>query len=478
MERYNVIVIGGGAAGLTVAGGAALFGARVALLERGRLGGDCLHYGCVPSKALLHVAKVAHVVRGAAAHAVSGVGPLPRQDLTAAMDYVRSVQARIAPHDSAERFAAMGVEIIPSAGRLRSAREVEIAATGRVIRGRHVVLATGSHPIVPAIPGLAEAGFVTNETVFDMKRLPEALLVVGGGPIGSELGQAFARLGSAVTIVNEAEHLLPREDADVVEVLARRLVQDGLTIWNRSTVARVDRHTGRKRALVTTPDGPRLVEADEILVCAGRCPAVDGLGLEAAGVDVDARGIRVDRAGRTSARSVWAVGDVTDTFRFTHWGGHQARVVVRNMLFPGRAHDGREHLPWTTFTDPEVARVGYSEAGARAAGVAVDVHRLPFAEVDRALCEGSGDGFVKVLTRRGAGTIVGAAIVHEHAGELIGELTLAQARGISLGALARVIHVYPTLAAAHGQLADAYFLGRVAGPRLRRLLTRLFAWFR
>jgi pyruvate/2-oxoglutarate dehydrogenase complex dihydrolipoamide dehydrogenase (E3) component len=476
LHRYNVIVIGGGAAGLTVAGGAALLGARVALVERDRLGGECLHTGCVPSKALLHVARVAHLVRTASDHAVRAA-PLPRQDLAAVMRYVRAAQARIAPHDAPERFQAMGVEVIRGAARLRSPHEVEVAGTGDVLWARHIVVATGSRPLVPDVAGLDEAGYLTSESVFDLETLPEALLVIGGGPIGAELGQAFARLGSAVTVVNDAEHLLPREDADVAEVLARQFEREGIAVLNRSAVARVERRDGRLRATLQTPEGPRALDVDRILVAAGRRPSVEGLGLEAVGVAVGAAGVEVSPAGRTTVPSIWAVGDVTASHRFTHWAGHRARLVVRNILFPGSLAADPDMLPWTTFTQPEVARLGPSEAEARARGLAYDRRLVPFTEIDRAVCDGETDGFVKVLTRRGGGKILGAAIVHARAGELIGELTLARTAGVGLGRIARAIHVYPTLSDAHRAVADQYMLGRLT-PRLRRVLSVIFRWLR
>ena len=470
-------VIGGGAAGLTAAGGAALVGARVALLERSAMGGECLNTGCVPSKALLHVARVAQLIRGAPAHAITGVSALPRQDLKTVMEHVRAVQAKLAPHDSAERFAAMGVRVIPSSARLRSAHEVEVEATGEVLWARHVVIATGSEPLVPAVPGLVEGGYLTNETIFDLDQLPGALLVVGGGPIGCELGQAFQRLGSRVTIANRSDHLLPREDPDVAAVLERQLAEEGTTVWNRSEPMRVARAGARRRVWVRTPQGERQLDVDAILVSAGRRPRVRGLGLEHVGVAVSDRGIAVSPAGRTSVKSIWAVGDVTDTFRFTHWGGHQARLVVRNALFPGASHDDRDALPWATFTDPEVARVGLSEAEAHERGIAPDVYRVPFDRIDRAVCDGEASGFAKVLARPGGGRILGAAIVHAHAGELIGEMALAIKRGLSMGALGEVIHVYPTLGDVHRALADERFLGTVL-PRLAPILRRVFAWWR
>jgi pyruvate/2-oxoglutarate dehydrogenase complex dihydrolipoamide dehydrogenase (E3) component len=460
-----------------VAGGAALAGARVALLEAGRMGGECLNTGCVPSKALLHVAKVAQLIRSAPDHAITGARPLPPQDLKRVMDHVRAAQARLAPHDSAERFTAMGVRVIASRARLRSPHEVEAEATGEVLWSRHIVIATGSAPRMPAVPGLAEAGALTNETIFDLEVLPEALLVVGGGPVGCELGQAFQRLGSRVTIVNRAGHLLAREDPDVAEVLGRRLAREGVTVLNRSELAGVAQAGDRRRVSLRTPEGERQIDVDAILVAAGRRPRVEGLGLERLGVIAGDGGIAVTAAGRTAVRSIWAAGDVTDTFRFTHWGSHQARLVVRNALFPGTARDDRHALPWATFTEPEVARVGLSEAEARAQGVAYDLHRVPFDRVDRAVCDGEAEGFAKVLTQRGRGAILGAAIVHAHAGELIGEMALAIKHGLTLARLGSVIHVYPTLGDVHRALADERLLGAVL-PRFAPLLRRVLAWLR
>jgi pyruvate/2-oxoglutarate dehydrogenase complex dihydrolipoamide dehydrogenase (E3) component len=477
MNRYNLIVIGGGAAGLTAAGGAALLGARVALLERGAMGGECLNSGCVPSKALLHAAKIARTVRTASERLVPDAGLASTQSFKAATAFVKAVQSRIAPHDSAERFTAMGVEVIRSHARLRSAHEVEATDLSGVLWGRHIVVATGSRPHVPDVAGLKDAGYLTNESIFDLDVLPEALVVIGGGPIGCELGQAFARLGSAVTIVNRADRLLVREDADVASVLERRFDAEGIRVWNRSTPLAVERHGDRRTIRVQTPGGPRTVEADQVLVAAGRRAQVDGLGLENAGVTFDERGVQVDRTCRTNVRSVWAIGDVTDTFRFTHWGGHQARLVVRNALLPGRTRDDRAALPRTTFTDPEVARVGCSETEAQRAGIAYDQFTVPFEEIDRAVCESTSDGFAKVLTRKGGGAILGASIVHAHAGELIGELVLAMKHGIPLAKLGSLIHVYPTLGDVNRALGDAYVLGKLL-PRLRPFTSRLFAWTR
>lgn len=473
MERYNVIVIGAGSGGLTVAAGGAALGARVALLERARMGGDCLNSGCVPSKAFLKVAKVAHAVRTASDYAVAGLPPLPPQNLKRAMDYVRAAQARIAPHDSVERFTGLGVDVRLGAGRLRSPHEVELLPAGTVLWGRHIVLATGSRPRIPPVRGLEATGFLTNETVFECDTLPAALLVIGGGPIGVELGQAFARLGSSVAIVSASEHILPREDPEVAAVLARRLRSEGITIWDRARAIWAARRDGKKHVGIAGPDGERTAVVDEILIAAGRQPNVEGLGLETAGVDVDERGVRTGPTCRTSVPSVWAIGDVAGRYLFTHWANYQARVVLRNTLVPGTSACDFDSVPWTTFTEPEVARVGLSETEARTRGTPYDVFTAPFDDNDRAICDGDAEGFVKVLTRKGRGTILGAAIVHAHAGELLAELALAQKHGIPLAKLSGTIHVYPTLAEANRAIADAQLRGKLR-PWMRRLLGSVY----
>ena len=476
MERYNLIVLGAGSGGLTVAGGAALLGARVALLEKHRMGGDCLNYGCVPSKALLRAAKVAHTIRTAEKYGIPGVPALAARDLRAVMDRVRQAQACVAPHDSVERFTGLGVDVHLAAGRLESPHVVRPEG-GPAIWGRHIVLATGSRPRVPDLLGLEGAGFLTNETVFDCERLPSTLLVIGGGPVGAELGQAFARLGSRVTIVSGGEHILPREDGDAAAILAAQLDREGVAILDRARAVRVAHGVGVKSVVVRMPEGERTIDAEEILVAAGRRANVEGLGLEQAGVAFDERGIRVDRTCRTTVPSVWAVGDVAGPYRFTHWANYQARIVMRNTLFPGSWSCDVDTVPWTTFTDPAVARVGLSEAQARERGVRYDVFTTPFDDNDRALCDGEPEGFVKVLTRKGSATILGATIVHAQAGELLAELVLAQKHRLGLSKLSSPIHVYPTLGEANRTLADAYLLGRLT-PTMKRVLARVFAWLR
>jgi len=478
MERYNIIVIGAGSGGLVVAAGAAGLGARVALIEKHKMGGDCLNYGCVPSKAFIKVGKTAHAVRTADRFAIhTGLDTLPPQDLKAAMDYVRKTQAHLAPHDSVERFTGLGVEVKLGSGRLRSAHEVEIEGTGETIWGRHIVISTGSRAFVPPIPGLQDAGYLTNETVFQATELPRRLMVIGGGPIGIEIGQSFRRLGSEVTVVHDLAHIVPKEDEDVAEALARRFRSEGIRIVDLIKVAGVERKDGEKHVTVTTETGSETHVVDEILLATGRRPNIEGLGLDETGVVYDRPGIKVNAACRTNISSIWAIGDVAGPYQFTHWAGYQARVVIQNTLFPVTAKCDYENTPWVTFTDPEIGRVGLSEDEARQKGISYDVYRVDFEHIDRAVSEGETEGFAKVLTAKGTGKILGAAIVHPHAGELIAELTLAKKNGLTLDKLSGVIHAYPTLSDVNRALGDAYRRTKLK-PSMKDRLTWIYAYLR
>lgn len=475
MERFNVVVIGAGSGGLVVAAGATGLGARVALAEKHRMGGDCLNTGCVPSKALLASAKALQHAREGRRLGLTIPDPGP-QDWQAVQAHVRSSQARIAPHDSVERFTGLGVEVLQGAATLLSAHEVEV--NGQTVRGRHIVVATGSRPTVPPVPGLLEAGFLTNETVFEIPERPASLVVLGGGPIGTELGQAFARLGTKVTIVSSSAHVCSREDPDVAAVLAASLRREGVRILDESRAKRVGRRDGMKLVTVASAGGVETeVAAAEILVAVGRTANVDGLGLEAAGVRFSKKGIDVDATCRTNVPSVWAIGDVAGGPLFTHWAGHQARVVIRNVLFPGRTSADIGNLPWTTFTEPEIAHVGLNETAARAGNVPHHVFKVRFDSVDRAVCDGdAGEHFAKVVAGP-KGEILGATIVHPHAGNLLAELVLAKKHGITLGKLSATIHTYPSLSEVNRALGDAYMRTRLTSATKARL-TRVFRWLR
>jgi len=471
---YNAVVIGAGSAGLMVAAGAAGLGARVALVERHKMGGDCLNYGCVPSKALLYSAKTAAVRRA------GGAEPPPWAEVAA---NVRRAVDTIAPHDSVERFTELGVDVMLGGGRLTGPHEVEVDLNEggtRRLAARSVVVATGSGPLVPDIPGLAEAGYVTNETVFTMPDRPRRLLVVGGGPIGVELGQAFAKLGSAVTLVEMGERILPRDDADAAALVREALERDGVRVVTGATVTRAEGGEGGKRAqLRHAGDGAaeEEVEVDEILMAAGRRLNVDALGLEAAGVRMDNGRPALNDRLQTSLPSVYACGDLAGPYLFTHMANQQARVVIQNALFPKKARMDYRVVPWATFTDPELAQVGLTEAAAEAQGIPYRVLRIPYAGVDRMVCDDATDGFLKVLTPPGRDDILGATMVGAHAGELIHELVLAMSKRLRLRDLAGTVHIYPTMAEIMRRAGDE---SRKAGftPTLQRWVARYLRWHR
>ena len=481
MEKFNVVIIGGGSAGLMVAAGAAGLGAKAALVEARKMGGDCLNFGCVPSKTLISAANLASsMARGG-----QGIGA-GRPDFSwgSVAGRVQSAIDAIAPHDSVERFEGLGVEVFLGRGKLLSPTRVEVTfedGSSRTLDARSIVIATGSSPAVPPIPGLEESGYLTNETVFTVGAQPRRLLVLGGGPIGSELAQSFARLGSQVTLVELLPRILPREDADAAEEVARAMREDGVELLTETRVARVEREGGVKRALLQAVNGSggleRSVEVDDILVATGRKLNLAGLGLEEAGLDYDGTGVRVNRRLATSARSVFACGDVVGSHLFTHMAGQQARVVIQNALLPFKARMDYRVVPWCTFTDPELARVGLSEAEAEAGGIPYRAIRIPFADIDRAACEGDTRGFLKVLTPPGRDVILGASLVGAHAGDLIHEIVLAMQARIGLNGLARMIHIYPTRAEIFRRVGDE---ARKAGftPRLQRLFKAYLRWKR
>jgi pyruvate/2-oxoglutarate dehydrogenase complex dihydrolipoamide dehydrogenase (E3) component len=473
--RYNLVVIGAGTAGLVTAAGAAGLGARVALIERHLLGGDCLNVGCVPSKCVIRSSRVVGEVRLAASLGVRVGGPV-EPDFSAVMERMRRVRARISHHDSVERFSGLGVDVFLGDARFTGPDTVEV--NGTPLRFKKAVIATGARAHHPDVPGLREAGFLTNENVFELTRRPARLAVIGAGPIGCELAQAFQRLGSEVTLFHTGGHILNREDADAAEIVQRVFVDEGIRLVVDAKVERVERAGGGKVLHATAPAGPARVEVDEILVGAGRVPNVDGLGLETVGVAYDGRdGVRVNDRLQTTNPRIYAAGDICMPEKFTHAADAAARVVIQNALFLGHKKHSALTIPWCTYTDPEIAHVGLSARGAEQRGMAVDTYRRVFAEIDRALADGEEEGFVKVHVRRGTDTIMGATIVARHAGEMINELTLAMTAGIGLGRLASIIHPYPTQAEAIRQTGDLYNRTRLT-PAVRRLFTAWLRWTR
>lgn len=468
--RADICVIGAGSAGLSVAAGASQMGAKTVLIERALMGGDCLNYGCVPSKSLLAAAKAA-AGRDLAARMGVIYDP-PRVDFPAVCEHVRGVIAGIAPHDSQARFEGLGVTVLRSEARFVGPREVE--AGGTRIRARRFVVATGSRPVVPPLPGLEEVGYLTNETVFQLGEAPARLIVVGGGPIGCELGQAFRRLGSAVTIV-ELASLLPNDDPELVELVRLRLRAEGIRLRERARAVAVRRDGGGFALEIEHDGGGESLAGDELLLAVGRRPAVEGLGLDAAGIEHDRKGIKVDRRLRSSNRKVFAVGDVAGGLQFTHVAGYHAGVVLKNALFRLPAKVDNRAVPWVTYTDPELAHVGLSEAAARAGHGDIRILRWPFAENDRARCERQEGGLVKVVTTP-RGRILGASIVGIHAGELIHSWVLAISKGLGIGAMAQMIAPYPTLGEVNKRAAGSFYTEKLFSDRTRglvRLLAKL-----
>ncbi len=470
----DICILGAGSAGLSVAAGAALLGARTVLIEPGQMGGDCLNTGCVPSKALLASAKAAVAHRHAGALGLRAQAP--EVDFKAVHDHVHGVIAGIAPQDSVARFEGMGVTVVREPGRFTGPREL-VAGDARVA-ARRFVIATGSAPLVPPIPGLDGVPYLTNETVFGLRELPRHLIVIGGGPIGCELGQAFRRLGAEVTVIEQAE-ILPKDDPELVDILRTRLRADGLDIREGARVTRVESVEDRV-AVTVESSGPaktieERIEGSALLLAAGRRPVVEDLGLEAAGVACGRGGIEVDARLRTTNPRIFAAGDVVGGYQFTHMASHHAVVVIKNALFRLPAKVETRAVPWVTYTDPELAQVGLTEAEARREHGAIRVLRWPFAENDRARAERGVEGLVKVIASP-RGKILGASILGAQAGELIQSWTLAIAQGIKISAMAGTIAPYPTRGEAGKRAAAGFYAGKMSSrwtQGLVRLLLRL-----
>ena len=485
--RYNLVAIGGGTAGLVSAAGTAGLGGRVALVEAAKMGGDCLNYGCVPSKALVSTSKLIHQVRTAERHGLDETEPRFRFERV--FEHMRERRAAIAPNDSPERFRGLGVEVFEARARFVSPGEVELD-DGRRLPAANFVIATGTRPYAPDIPGLADIPYLTNETFFDRQdTAPKSLLILGGGPIGCELGQVMRRLGVRVTILTDVGRLLPRDDAEASSVVEEAFAAEGIEVVRRCRVERFRRTEdgGVEASVRTGEDGgkdggegggeERRFTAERLLLAAGRTPNVDDLGLDAAGVEYDARrGIPVDAALRTNVRHIYAAGDVAGPYRFTHTADYQARLVVRNVLLPRpvpRARADYRYVPWVTYVDPEIAHFGLSEADAEAQGIPVEVHRHENADLDRAITENATRGFVKVVTPRGKDRILGATVAAPRAGEILHEILAAAKHGVGLSSLSSTIHGYPTWAQAVQRAADAYQRTRLT-PKAKAVFSWLY----
>ena len=473
---YNLVVLGGGTAGLITAAGAAGLGAKVALVEREHLGGDCLNVGCVPSKALLRAARVAADVRDAGQYGIE-VPSGTRVNFPAVMERMRRLRSEISPHDSAQRYRdELGVDIFLGEGRFVDSDSVEV--DGQQLRFRRAVIATGARALPLPIPGLAEAGYLTNETVFSLTELPKRLAIIGAGPIGCEMAQAFARFGSQVTLLEVMPQILIREDKDAAALIQDALIRDGVSLVLGCQITGVTRE-GQETVLQVEKDEQRqALSVDAVLLGVGRAPNVEGMNLEAVDVDFDTRqGVKVDDRLQTTNPRIYAAGDICSPYKFTHMADALARIVIQNTLFVGRAKASALTVPWCTYTDPEIAHVGLYEHEAEKQGTAIQTFQQEMGQVDRAVLEGDTDGFVKIHTQAGKDTILGATLVTRHAGEMISELTLAMVGGLGLGTLARTIHAYPTQAEAIKRAADAYNRTRLT-PRVKSLFTKWLAWTR
>jgi len=470
---YDLVVIGGGTAGLVSAAGAAGLGARVALIERSLLGGDCLNFGCVPSKSLLSAARRMAAIRDAAELGVrDAVGTI---DFAAVMERLRRLRADLSPHDSAERFRSLGVDVWFGQAEFLGDRAVLV--NGQRLNFRRAIIATGSEPVIPSVPGLDTAGFLTNRTLYSLTELPRRLLVIGGGPVGVEMSQAFARFGSHVTLVQRASRLLPREAPDAADLLLRQLQdRDGVRVLLNAAPIAVAVENGTRKVCVQSGDQMITAECDQILAAAGRRPQLQQLQLAKAGIQVDTDGLLLlnDRL-QTSNPAVYAAGDAGGDHQLTHAADFLARTALQNSLFAGRAKASRLVIPRCTYCSPEIASVGLSDQQAQQRAGEVLILTGSLSGNDRSVLEGSSAGFVRLYVARRGGRILGATIVGDHAGELISEVSVAMAGGITMGRLASVIHPYPTVADAVRRLGDQYNRQRLT-PFVKWVLRTWLRW--
>jgi len=470
-ERLEVdlCIIGAGSGGLSVAAGAAQLGRKAVLIERHKMGGDCLNYGCVPSKSLIAAANHAHAARRAGAFGINAGEP--KVDFARVMAHVREVIAAIEPNDSVDRFQKLGVNVIKADARFLSGEEVE-AGDKRIV-AKHFVIATGSSPLKPPIPGLGETPYFTNETIFDNTALPEHLIVVGGGPIGLELAQAHRRLGARVTVL-EAKQIMPKDDPEAVVIVRQALEREGIVVRENAAVTAVAKSDGGVAVTISGNGQSEAVAGSHLLLAVGRAANVEGLNLETAGVKYSKKGIEVDASLRTSNPRISAIGDVAGGLQFTHVAGYHASLIIRRVLFKVSAKENTAAIPWCTFTDPELAQVGMTEAQAREKGLSVGVSRWPLHENDRAQAERDTHGLAKVVVS--GGRPIGATIVAPHAGELILPWVLAISQKTKMSGMAGLVAPYPTLSEISKRAAGAYFTPTLFSARTRWLV-KILSWF-
>ena len=478
--RYNIVVIGAGTAGLVTAAVAAALGAKVALIERHLMGGDCLNVGCVPSKGVIRASRAWAEVFQASEFGLfipEGV----KRDFGVAMAHMRKLRARISHTDSAHRFKKLGVDVFIGDGRFTSGDTIDVA--GKTLQFAKAAICTGARAAAPPIQGLEEAGYLTNETIFTLTELPQRLAVIGAGPIGCEMAQAFTRFGSQVCLFERSQHILPREDADAAKIVQTHMERDGVCFVFDSKVTDVATR-GKEKIISYENNGEKKeLVVDEILVGVGRAPNVENLGLEAVGVDYDQRsGVKVNSKLQTTNQKIFAAGDICFPFKFTHTADAMAQIVIQNALFPhpfglGYASTDSLIIPWCTYTDPEIAHVGLYEQDATSKGLNVDTFTFKLDEVDRAILDGEDEGFARVHVKKGTDTILGATIVAAHAGEMISEFTLAMKAGVGLSTITGTIHPYPTQAEVIKKVANAWRKTTFTEGK-KNLLSKLFAWTR
>lgn len=475
-DSYNLVVIGGGSAGLIAAVGAAGLGAKVALIERDILGGDCLNTGCVPSKTIIRSAKVMGEMARAERYGIHLDSP-PRVDFTAVMRRMRRVRADLSKTDSAQRFTDLGIDVFFGSAQFIDANSLELE--GQKLRFTKAVIATGSRAAKIPIPGLEETGYLTNESLFfQLTEQPRRLAIVGAGPIGCELAQTFQRLGTQVTLLEVMPQILIREDKDAAQIVAESLAKDGVEMLLGVKIQKVRAADDIKCVLYELNGENFELEVDEILLGAGRTPNVESLNLEAAGVEYTKKGVTVDDTLQTTNSDIYAAGDVAIKYQFTHTADASARIVLQNALFPGPKKKFSDLvIPWATFTDPEIAHVGLYAHEAEAQGIEIDTYKVELEESDRALADGETEGFVKVHTAKGSDKILGATIVAPHAGEIISELTLAMTHNLGLKAIVDTIHPYPTLAGSIRRVGDLYNRTRLS-PMVGKAFSAWFNWQR
>ncbi len=476
---YDMAVIGGGSAGLTAAGISASFGAKTALVEAKRLGGDCTWYGCVPSKTLIKAAKVAHHIRNADRYGLNA--SQPDFQFAEVMEHVHTIQSHIYHEaDAPPVYEEMGIDVIIARAKFLDSHTIELVEEGgntSQLSSRYFIISTGSTPFIPPIEGLSTVDYLTNETIFSLSELPGKLIVIGPGPIGIEMSQAFRRFGSEVSVIGSSGEILKKDDKELTDILKQTLISEGVQFVLNAKTKKVERSDGHTRLIIEIPSSPGevTIEGDALLVSAGRRATIQGLDLEAAGVEVDKRGIVVNDHCRTSVRNIFACGDVAGRYQFTHFAEHMAKVAVSSAILHMPSSLDSKHIVWCTYTDPELAHVGASEDELKERGVSYGIYRFPFSKVDRAITDSETTGMIKVLAKNLNGKIYGVSILGANAGEMIGEYAIAMRKGVTLRSISDTIHPYPTYVLGNRRAADQWYV-RKQSRAMVRWLQRIFRY--